>query len=113
MRTGSQKTFCRFQRGAFFALIFFASFFVAHAAEVMPPKPARYFNDYANVVSANTAEQLNQTLENFERETSSQIVVAVFPKMQSDSAIEDYSQRIFEHWKVGQKGTNNGAILLV
>ena len=38
------------------------------AAEVIPPPPAKYFNDYAQVVSAETAAQLNQTLENFERE---------------------------------------------
>ena len=59
------------------------------AAEVIPPAPAKYFNDYAQVVSADTAARLNLALENFEKESSDQIVVAVFPKMQSDSSIED------------------------
>lgn len=83
------------------------------SAEVMPAKPARYFNDYAHTVSPATAEQLNAKLENFERETSSQIVVAVFPKMQTDSSLADYAQRIYQSWGIGQKGTNNGALLLV
>src|SRR5690349_19786969 len=48
------------------------------AAEVIPPAPVKYFNDYAGVTAGNTAAQLNQTLENFEKEASSQIVVAVF-----------------------------------
>ncbi|MGI8967427.1 MAG: TPM domain-containing protein, partial [Limisphaerales bacterium] len=74
----------------FFFFLFLGGIF-CHAAEVMPPKPARYFNDYANKVSAATAERLNKTLEDFEKETSSQIVVAIFPKMQSDSSIEDYA----------------------
>jgi uncharacterized protein len=83
------------------------------ADEVIPPAPAAYFNDYAHVVSAGTAAQLNQTLENFERQSSEQIVVAVFPKMQSDSSIEDYTVRVARSWQVGQKDKNNGAVLFV
>ena len=83
------------------------------AEEVIPPAPAAYFNDYAHVVSAATAAQLNQTLENFERQSSEQIVVAVFPKMQSDSSIEDYTVRVARSWQVGQKDKNNGAVLFV
>ena len=85
----------------------------AAGAEVIPPKPEHYFNDYAHVVSANTAFELNQKLEDFERKTSSQIVVAVYPKMQSDSSIEDYTVRVAQSWGVGQKGKDNGAVLFV
>ena len=79
----------------------------------MPPSPANYFNDYANVTSPATAAQLNRTLEDFEKQTSSQIVVAVYPKMETDSSIEDYTQRIFRTWGVGQRDKNNGAVLFV
>jgi uncharacterized protein len=85
----------------------------AGAAEVIPPAPPRYFNDYAGVVSPETASRLNQTLEDFERETSSQIVVAIYPHMQSNSSIEDYTVRVAQAWKVGQKQKNNGAVLFV
>ena len=95
-----------------FSLVLFLAC-VVRAAEVMPPPPAAYFNDYANVVSASTAQQLNQKLEQFERDTSNQIVVAVYPKMQSDSSIEDYTVRVAESWKVGQKLKKNGAVLFV
>lgn len=83
------------------------------ADEVIPPLPAAYFNDYANVVSPATAQQLNQTLEDFERQTSEQIVVAVFPKMQSDSSVDDYTERVASSWRVGHKDKNNGAVLFV
>ena len=83
------------------------------AAEVIPPAPTRYFNDYAGVVSADTASRLNKTLEDFERDTSNQILVAIYPKMQSDSSIEDYTVRVAQAWKVGQKQKNNGAVLFV
>ncbi len=63
--------------------------FSLFAAEVIPPVPEHYFNDYAHVVSPGTASHLNQTLEDFERQTSNQILVAIYPKMQSDSSIEE------------------------
>jgi uncharacterized protein len=85
----------------------------AAAAEVIPPKPAQYFNDYAHLVASATATELNQTLEQFERDASSQIVVAVYPKMESDSSIEDYTIRVAQSWGVGQKNKNNGAVLFV
>jgi len=83
------------------------------AAEVIPPKPDRYFNDYAGVVSKEAASRFNEQLAQFERETSDQVVVAVFPKMQSDSSIEDYTQRVAQAWGVGQKERRNGAVLFV
>jgi uncharacterized protein len=83
------------------------------AAEVIPPKPDRYFNDYAAVVSKSAASRFNEQLAQFERETSNQVVVAVFPKMQSDSSIDDYTQRVAQTWGVGQKERRNGAVLFV
>ena len=85
----------------------------ALATEVIPPKPDRYFNDYAHIISQGTAARLNDQLVQFERDTSSQVVVAIYPKMQSDSDIADYTRRVAQSWKVGQKGTNNGVVLFV
>ena len=84
----------------------------ASAAEVMPPAPAQYFNDYAGVVSPGTAAQLNQKLTDFEKATSSQVVVAIYPKMESDSSVDDYTLRLARSWKVGQKN-NNGVVLFI
>ena len=86
---------------------------VSRAADVLPPKPATYFNDYAGVVSKDAAQRFNERLAQFERDTSNQVVVAVFPKMQSDSSIEDYTQRVAQSWGVGQKDRRNGAVLFV
>ena len=83
------------------------------AAEVIPPTPKAYFNDYANVVSKEAASGFNEQLAQFERETSDQVVVAVFPKMQSDSDIADYTQRVAQAWGVGQKDRRNGVVLFV
>jgi uncharacterized protein len=85
----------------------------SQAAEVIPPKPTSYFNDYAGVVSKSTALRFNEELAQFERETSDQVVVAIFPKMQSDSDIADYTQRVAQVWGVGQKERRNGVVLFV
>src|SRR5437660_4376307 len=79
----------------------------------MPTTPHLYFNDYASVVSTSVALRFNEELAQFERETSDQIVVAIFPKMQSDSDIADYTQRVAQAWGVGQKERRNGAVLFV
>jgi uncharacterized protein len=85
----------------------------ARAAEVIPPKPAGYFNDYAGIISAQASHRFNEQLAQFERETSNQIVVAIFPKMQSDDDIAAYTQRVAESWGVGQKENRNGVVLFV
>jgi uncharacterized protein len=85
----------------------------ANAAEVIPPTPSAYFNDYAGVVSKEAASRFNEQLAQFERETSDQVVVAVFSKMQSDSDIADYTQRVAQAWGVGQKDRRNGVVLFV
>jgi uncharacterized protein len=95
-----------------------AAFFVllatqSQAAEPIPPKPDRYFNDYAGVVSKSASLRFNEELAQFERETSDQVVVAIFPKMQSDSDIADYTQRVAQAWGIGQKGRRNGIVLFI
>ncbi len=83
----------------------------ARSAEVLPPAPAAYFNDYAGIVAPAAARQLNAELTQFERDTSNQIVVAIYPQMQSDSSVEDYTVRLAQKWAVGQKDRKNGAVL--
>ncbi len=83
------------------------------AAETMPSKPERYFNDYAEVVDKSAAAELNEQLAQFERDTSTQLVVAVYPSMQSESSVDDYTQRIAQTWGIGRKEKNNGAVLFV
>ncbi len=105
--------FRRFLRPSLFVLLAFAISVGARAAEVMPPAPTRYFNDYANVVSPATADRLNTELETLEKQSTNQILVAVYPTMQTDSSVEDYCHRITSSWGVGQKGKDNGAVLFI
>lgn len=83
------------------------------AAEVIPPAPPNHFNDYAGVVPAGPAQALDAELTQFERDTSNQLVVAIYPHLASDSSIEDYTARVAQSWGVGLKDKKNGAVLFI
>jgi len=71
-------------RATALVLVLLLSGAVCHA-EVMPPPPAAHFNDYASLVSPATAAALDARLADFERQTSDQFDVAIYPKLQSSS----------------------------
>ena len=77
----------------------------------LPPKPDKYFNDYANVVPADVGQRLNATLEQFERDTTNQVLVALFPKLPEGTYLEDYTVKTAQFWGTGQKKQQNGIIL--
>jgi uncharacterized protein len=99
--------------GVVLAVVFCFGPALLPAAERIPPAPARYFNDAAKIVSPATANRLNAQLEQYERASTNQLLVAIYPRMETDSSVEDYTVRVAQSWGVGQKGRNNGAVLFV
>jgi uncharacterized membrane protein YgcG len=87
-------------------------------AETLPPKPQLYFNDNASIVDAATAADLNEQLAQFERDTSSQIVVAIYPSLPAGADASQYGTQTYNSWVVDRKngrltGGSNGAALFV
>jgi uncharacterized protein len=82
------------------------------AEDKLPPAPARYFNDYASLVSASDAERLDAKLKAFDEQTSNQVVVAVFPELPSPS-LEDFTIRTAQSWRAGREKLDNGVVLFV
>ncbi len=80
--------------------------------EQLPPKPDRYVSDRAGVLG-DRAESLNARLEQFERETSNQILVWIDRKIPENFTLEDFTVRAAQKWKAGQEKADNGAILFV
>jgi uncharacterized protein len=68
--------------------------------------------DRAGLLSPATRDSLEQSLADFEQKTGHQIVVHVTPSLEG-LPIEDYSMRVAEAWRIGQKGLDNGVILTV
>lgn len=69
-------------------------------------------NDYAGMLSPEVRTRLEQALRAFEVKTSNQLVVATFTSL-GNGSIEDFSIRLAEKWRVGQKGKDNGVIFLI
>src|SRR5205085_8601810 len=61
---------------------------------------------------AATRSALTQKLADFETKTTAQLVVVTLKSLQGTS-IEDFGVQLGRHWQVGQKGKNNGALLIV
>jgi uncharacterized protein len=68
--------------------------------------------DTASILSPEAIQQLNTMLAAEEAKTTNQIVVVTLPSLQGTS-IEDFGTRLGRAWKVGQKGKDNGALLIV
>jgi len=91
-------------------MILAASAAPLHALEV--PALKGRVNDYAGILSDVAERQLEAALADLEQTDSTQIVVLTVPSLEGDS-LEDFSIRVAEAWKIGQKDNDNGAILIV
>src|SRR5688572_11359760 len=100
-------------RPVFLALLLVPSSLVAAPADKLPPPPQYHFAQYTNVVSKPTETALIQKLEQFERDTSIQLLAVVFPGLPQGAALEDFTVRTAQSWRVGGKGKDNGAVLFV
>src|SRR5215813_770959 len=84
----------------------------ASAAEPSLPTLSGRVVDQAGILEAAARSRIDSKLEQLERKTSTQLVVVTLPSLQGYD-IADYGYRLGRHWGVGQKGLNNGALLIV
>lgn len=81
-------------------------------AEVAVPPLVGHVIDQTATLSAEQLHVLEQTLRDFEAKNGSQLAVLIVPTTQPE-AVEQYSLRVAEHWKLGRQKIDDGAILLV
>jgi uncharacterized protein len=92
-----------------FILCFFS--LAAHAALQFPPLTGRVVDD-AHILSASTVQTLTAQLAAAEQSTGDQIVVVTLPSLQGQT-VEDYGYQLGRAWGIGQKGKDNGALIIV
>lgn len=106
---------CKFRKGLGQLLFaFFLAFFVAgttFAQMSFPALTGRVVDD-AHIISPNEKNNLEQILAQHEQKTSNQLVLVTLPSLQG-LAIEDYGYQLGRAWGIGQKGKNNGVLLIV
>jgi len=78
----------------------------------VPENPKYPVTDYTATLSSNDIFSLKKKLADFEKKTTNQIAVLIIQSLKGDN-LEDYSIRLADKWKIGQKGKDNGVILLV
>jgi uncharacterized protein len=77
-----------------------------------PMSPPRLVNDFAGILTPNQVQHLERKLVTFNDSTSTQIVI-VLVKSLNGLTKEEFADRIGQSWGVGQKGKNNGIVILV
>ena len=70
-----------------------------------------HVNDTAGMFSEPVRAEVERLLREHESRTSNQVVVVTVPSLEGEN-LEEYSIRLAEAWKIGQKGKDNGVILL-
>jgi len=83
----------------------------AALALTFPALSGRVVDD-ANILDAATRSALTQKLEALQQRTGTQLVVVTLKSLQGTS-IENYGVELGRTWHIGEKGTNNGALLIV
>lgn len=83
----------------------------AHAAANFPALTGRVV-DGAQLLSPAMEQQLTAQSEALEARTGDQFVVVTVPSL-NGQAIEEYGYKLGRHWGIGQKGKNNGVLLIV
>ena len=68
-------------------------------------------NDYSETLSVEESTKLEAKLKSYEDSTSTQIAILMMKSLGNEN-LENFSIKVAENWKIGQKGKNNGVILL-
>ncbi|HKW53184.1 MAG TPA: TPM domain-containing protein [Stellaceae bacterium] len=84
----------------------------AAAAEPVYPALTGRVVDDAGILSANTRSRLDASLAEHEQKTGQQLVVVTLGSLQGYT-IEDFGYQLGRRWGIGQKGRDNGALLIV
>jgi uncharacterized protein len=98
---------------ALFCVLLFVVFSadLAFSAPSFPSLSGRVVDD-ANIISPAYIKNLEQVLAQHEAETNNQLVVATISNLQG-LVIEEYGYQLGRAWGIGQKGKNNGVLLIV
>ena len=91
-------------------LAFFAAFSFAASADL--PFLSGRVVDNAEILSAPATEKITALLKGHETRTGEQVAVLTTPSLKAQS-IEEYAVEVFQSWKLGHKGKDDGVLLVI
>jgi len=107
-------TYSRLRLWCLFLLVFFSGYAATAQNKIFPdpPNPPRLVNDFAKMLNSGERQQLENKLVTFDKTTSTQISVVTITDL-GGYDVSDYTIQLFNRWKIGQAGKNNGVLLLI
>ena len=103
----------RFKHYILLLLILISSAPSISAAIKIPAQPPNYVVDLAGIIDSNAEASLNSYLKELELKTSAQMVVLTVTSLDGESIEEVSINLAHDQWELGQKGKDNGLLLLV
>jgi len=82
------------------------------AVDFPKPTPYKYINDYVGVVEPEYVQKIISVGKELEDKTTAQVTAVIIDSLQGIT-IEEYAVELFRRWGIGQKGKDNGVLLLV
>lgn len=80
--------------------------------EVTVDDPGRFVVDQAGALDAQTRQELEDKLKKLEQQTTAQVKLLTVKSL-DDEEVFSFSQRHYTRWKLGQKGKDNGALIVL
>lgn len=94
------------------AFVLALTFFAGNVNALEVPELTERVVDNAKIISSQDKAEISSYLQNLEESTGIQIAVLTVKSLGGES-LEDFSMKVCETWQLGQKGKDNGALLLV
>jgi uncharacterized protein len=107
-----QRSFINLRLNNLLLVLVLLIFTLCPAAALDVPKLQGRVNDLAGLISRGTEAELESRMAELESSDSTQLVILTITSLEGE-VLEEYSIRVAEEWGIGQKGYDNGALLLV
>ena len=99
--------------GAAFGLVLLLACALAGAQDLAPvPRLAARVNDTSGTLAADQRSRLEEKLAAFERAKGAQIAILIVATVKPET-VEQYALRVVESWRLGRRGVDDGALLLI
>ncbi|MGL5380228.1 TPM domain-containing protein [Clostridium sp.] len=107
-----KNKFLRFLTLFVLLISFSFSIFVFAADNIETPTSYKYINDYVGIMDNESSKNIISIGKELEDKTGAQAVVVIVDSTK-DVPIEDYANKLFRSWGIGQKGKDNGLLILL
>lgn len=77
------------------------------------PKISGRVNDLGNIFSANDSLSLRTRIESLDKAKNVEVVILTLKQLPDQYSLEEYSNMVFNKWKIGKKGTDTGILLVL